>query len=290
MSLVGQIRQGTRALRQEQAAMICRIARERGGLSIAPHKTSFLEQRLLRRMRVTGHADFDQYLGDLMRSGPGVEAEVEALIEVLTTHTTSFFRERAQFDWLLGTALPELVHAGAGRERPILVWSAACSNGAEMWSAAMLLDRLARGGTRGLRWQVVGSDLSRQILDRAGRAIYSEDEIEGLPEDLRRAYLLRSRGRHGGRHLFRISPDLRRRARLYQANLVEGPPPLETAADVAFLRNVLIYFDEKGRAAALRNVLSRLRPGGYLLTGHTESLNPVPDGLTQVAASTYRKL
>jgi chemotaxis protein methyltransferase CheR len=290
MSLVGPIRTAPRALRQEQAALVCRLARERGGLSIPAHKTSFLEQRLSRRMRVTGHADYDRYLGDLMRGGPGAEAELQALIEVLTTHTTAFFREKAQFDWLQATALPGLIDAGAGRDRPLVVWSAACSTGAEMWTAAMLLDQIAQRGRRGLRWQVVGSDLSRNILKRASHAVYSEDEIEGLSEDLRRAYLLRSRARHSGRLLYRICPELRQRARFHQANLVEGPPPVDPPADVAFLRNVLIYFDEDGRAAALRHVLSCLRTQGYLLTGHTESLNPVPPGLVQVAASTYRKL
>jgi chemotaxis protein methyltransferase CheR len=287
MTVVDLVGQTIPHLRPEQAVLICRIARELGGLSIAPEKISFLEQRLSRRMRATGHADFDQYLGDLMR--PGAADEMQALIEVLTTHTTSFFRERAQFDWLEKTALPGLIDAGAGRDRPLVIWSAACSTGAEMWSAAMLLDRMAQGGRR-LRWQVVGSDLSRQILHRAGRAIYTEEEVDGLPEDLRRAYLLRSRQRHGVRHLYRICPELRRHARLHHANLVVGPPPVDPAADVAFLRNVLIYFDDDGRAAALRHVLSRLRQGGYLLTGHTESLNPVPDVLVQIAPSTYRKL
>jgi chemotaxis protein methyltransferase CheR len=289
MSDFSPIRPGMRPLRKEQVALVCRLARERGGLSITPQKASFLEQRIARRMRVTGHADFDAYLGYLTKGGPGAEAEHQALIEALTTHTTAFFRERAQFDWLAETALPELVESGAGRDRVLTVWSAACSTGAEMWTAAMLLDQMAQSRLRGLRWQVAGSDLSRQILHRASRAIYTEDEIEGLAENLRRAYLLRSRMPHDRRQLFRICPDLRRHARFHQANLVEAPPPIDPAADVVFLRNVLIYFDEAGRNAALRHVLSRLRPGGYLLTGHTESLNPLPEGLTQVAPSTYRK-
>lgn len=283
------LRPRTAGLRPEQAALICRIARLHGGLAITPAKTGFLEQRLARRMRATGHADYDLYLGDLTR--PGAGAEIVALIEVLTTHTTAFFRERSQFDWLTEVALPDRIAAGAGRDWPLTVWSAACSTGAELWTAGMLVDRAAAmAGGRGLRWQLAGSDLSRAILARAARAIYAEEEIAGLPDPFRQRYLLRSRRRHDGRTLFRIIPELRRRARFHHANLITGPPPLDAQPDVVFLRNVLIYFDESGRDAALRHVLGPLRPGGFLLTGHSESLNPVPRALVQVAPSTYRKV
>ena len=275
------------SLTQADAALVCRIARDRGGLAISPDKRSLLEQRLQRRLRVTGHAEFNHYIADLLR--PGAEAEVQAMIEALTTHTTAFFRESAQFDWLRQTGLVQRVEAGAGREWPLAVWSAACSSGAEMWTAAMVLDRLALAQAGALRWRVLGSDISVAILQRARDAIYSENEIGGLPEDFRRAYLLRSRQRHAGGHLYRIVPALRRKARLFVANLVQAAPALDTPVDVALLRNVLIYFDEAGRSAAVRHVASRILPGGFLLTGHTESLNPVPPGLTQVAPSIYRK-
>lgn len=287
MTLLPEIGAPSGSLRPDEAALVCRIARDRGGLAISPEKLSLLEQRLQRRLRVTGHSSFGQYLHDLQR--PAADAEIEAMIEALTTHTTGFFREPAQFDWLQQIGLPKRLEAGAGRERPLVLWSAACSTGAEMWTAAMILDRLSLAADRALRWQVIGSDLSKAILQRAAQAIYGESEIGGLPEAYRKAYLLRSRRRQGNGHVYRITPDLRRRARLYRANLVKAAPLLDQPVDVAMLRNVLIYFDEPGRAAAVRHVTSRVLPGGFLLTGHTESLNPVPPGLTQVAPSIYRK-
>lgn len=284
---VGALMNHSRGLSHRQAEMICRIARDRGGLSISPNKTSFLEQRISRLMRQSGHEDIDSYLVSLSKLGS--EPQVQALIEVLTTHTTSFFRETAQFDWLQSKALPEMIAGGIGHERPLVVWSAACSIGAELWTAAMILDRLSLARRRNLRWQAVGSDVSHTILHRAERAIFTEDEIAGLPEEYRRQYLLRSKVARASGHLFRIVPDLRRKAQFHWANLVEGPPSFELEVDVVFLRNVLIYFDAEGRAAAVRNVLSRLRRSGYLLTGHTESLNPVPPGLKQLGPSIYQK-
>lgn len=274
-------------LGRAEAALICRLVRLHGGIAVAPDKTAFLQLRVARRLRALGLADFASY--GLLLSGPGGAAEMPHLVAALTTHTTSFFREAAQYDWLRDTGLPALIARGAGRERRLLMWSAACSTGAEMWTAAMVLDRMARALPGGLRWGVAGSDVSRAILARAARAVFDAEEIAGLPEDWRRDYLLRSRVLHGGAPLFRIAPDLRRQARLYWANLTVAPPALEADADVALLRNVLIYFDEGGHAAALASVLSRLRPGGFLLTGHSESLNPVPPGLVQVAPSIYRK-
>ena len=275
------------SLRPEDAELVCRVVRERGGLAISPGQRSLVEQRLQRRLRATGHTEFRHYLAEVLR--PGAEDELQAMLEALTTHTTGFFREMAQFDWLRQIGLPNRIDSGAGRDWPLVIWSAACSTGAEMWTAAMILDRHRTADGRGLHWRVIGSDLSLAILDRAREATYTETEIAGLPEDYRRSYLLRSRQRHGTGHLYRISSALRRKACLYSANLVQAAPALDTAVDVAFLRNVLIYFDEPGRIAAVRNVVSRILPGGFLLTGHTESLNPVPAGLSQIAPSIYKK-
>ncbi|MFQ6540326.1 CheR family methyltransferase, partial [Aphanothece stagnina] len=229
-------------LGRAEANLICRMVRQHGGIAIAPGKTAFLQLRVARRLRALGLDDFARYSSLL--TGPAGQTELPLLVEALTTHTTGFFRESAQYDWLQTTGLPALIARGAGRERRLLLWSAACSTGAEMWTAAMVVDRLARGMQGGLRWGVAGSDVSRAILSRAARAIFQEDEIAGLPEEWRRDYLLRSRLCHGRTRLYRIAPDLRRLARLHWANLTVAPPALESDADVAFLRNVLIYFDD----------------------------------------------
>jgi len=275
-------------LRPEQAVVLSRIARTRAGIMIASDRIALLQQRLWRRLVATGHESFEGYVAQV--SGPGAEGEVQSMIEALTTHTTAFFREASQFEWLRETGLPQLLDAGAGREQPLVLWSAACSTGAEMWTGAMILDQFCLSQPHRPRWQVLGSDISRRILERASRAIYDESEISGLPETFRQRYLLRSRQRQGSGHVYRISPDLRRRARLFWANLVDAPPPFDPPADVVMMRNVLIYFDAGGRDAAVRHVVSRLRVGGFLLTGHTESLHPVPPGLVQVGSSIYQKV
>lgn len=275
-------------LSADQARALSQIAQRVSGVAVAPDKLSFIAMRVGRRLREIGCDDYDDYL-QILR-GPDGGEEARCLVEALTTHTTSFFRERAHYDWLTAAGLPALVAGGAGREWPLTVWSAACSLGSEMWTAAMVLDQYASGQPGGLRWGVVGTDISRRILRRAAEAVFTDEEIGGLPEHYRRAYLLRSRQPVSGRVIYRIAPELRGRARLSWANLVEPAVPLKITADVAFLRNVLIYFKPDDQRRAVANVVGNLRTGGYLLTGHSESLGDPPACLRQVAASTYQKV
>lgn len=287
MSLLAKKPKEPPALTQSEAEVITRLARDRSGLVIAPEKTSFLELRLSRRLQELRLRDYGAYI--LRLSGPNGDAEAQIVVEALTTHTTAFFRERAQFDWLENHGLAQLAAGGAGQSRDLVIWSAACSIGAELWSAGMVLDRFSRLQAANFRWSLTGSDISQRILQRAEKAIFTESEIAPLEEGLRHDYLLRSRALHSGKTLYRIAPALRERARFFLTNLVlpraERPP----VADVVFLRNVLIYFDEVGRKRALRNAISCLSSGGFLLTGHAESLQDVPAGLTTIAPSIYRK-
>jgi len=271
----------------DEVAALIEAARRASGISISTEKHSFLELRVGRRLRETGCDDFAAYL-DRLR-GPGGAEEIRHLVEAVATHTTSFFRERPHYDWLEAEGLAALVEGGAGRAHSLTVWSAACSLGSEMWSAAMVLDRFGATVPGGLRWNVVGTDISRRILRRAAAAVFTEEEITGLPEELRRRHLLRSRAPGRGGTLYRIAPELRSRARLAWANLVALDPALSLTADVIFLRNVLIYFEPSDRDRAVAGVLARLRAGGILLLGHSECLADAPRGLRQIAPTIYRK-
>ncbi len=284
---------GVPRLTRPEARELAERARRVCGVSIDPGKLSFLELRVGRRLRELGCADFADYVTRL--DGPEGAVEALHLAEMITTHTTSFFREKAHYDWLETEGLPSLVAEGAGRAETLTIWSAACSLGSEMWSAAMVIDQFARRQPGNLSWQVIGTDISRRILRRASTGLFEEGEIDGLSEELRRAYLLRARHSAtsvrsiGGRALYRIAPELRSRARFFWLNLLEPATRFRPVVDVVFLRNVLFYFEAADRARAVRNVIERLRPGGYLLMGHSEILTEMQEGLVPVRASIYRK-
>ena len=262
-------------------ADLAALARDLVGITLTDRKAEFLMARLGRRLAANGLSDYVAYRR-LVRDS---RAEQVAFAEALTTHTTSFFRERAQYDWLQSTGFPEL-HA-ANPRRDLVVWSAASSTGQEGYTALMSAQLARDAGLWNLGVRLIGSDVSRPVVRLAAQAVYTTEQIAGIPADLRRRFLLSSRKRDG-RH--RIVPDLRERASWRLGNLSTGEGLDGIAADVAFLRNVLIYFDEEVRARVVDNVYRRLRPGGYLLTGHTEAAHARRDGLEVVRPSIYRKV
>lgn len=272
------------------ARQLCDLVRQVSGISIRPSNRAFLELRLGRRVRELELSSYAQYVELL--AGPRAQAEASHLVEVMATHTTSFFREQPHYDWLMRTGLPTLFSAGAGREYPLSVWSAACSTGAELWSAGMVLDQFGKSVPGGLRYQLFGTDISNRILRRAERATYQAEEIQELGESYRRAYLMKSRkplGEVAGKRVYRIIPELRQKATFAFANLTRGGPEIELVADVVFLRNVLIYFEKAAVNAALSTVRSRMRPGGFLFTGHAEKMMGGDLGFTQIGPAIYRK-
>ncbi|GMG83744.1 protein-glutamate O-methyltransferase [Paralimibaculum aggregatum] len=263
---------------------LARLAHGEGGLHIGADRADFLAARLGGQLLRLGLADYGAYAAHLAR--PGNAEDRRLFVEALTTHTTSFFREGGQFDWLRSTGLPALAAAGAGRLRPLEIWSAACSSGQELYSALMTVAGSHGPGQAPLRARGLGTDLSAAILRRAERAIYTREEIEGIPLPLRRRFLMSARDHPD---LFRITADLRAQCRWRSANLV-APSDLDgLRADIAFLRNVLIYFDPPTRERVLATVIGRLAPGGVLLTGHTETIAARRYGLATLRPSIYRK-
>ena len=271
----------------------CRRIAERtrkiSGVQIDFSKTDFIRLRLSQRLRALGLSDFDAYLDRLDNDTTGVESRL--LTEALATHTTDFFRERHQYDWLAREGLAAMKEAGIGHRHPLVVWSAACSTGAELWSMAMLLAESEQYMTVPGRVRLLGSDLSKAILRKAASATYTEDEISGLSAERRMRFLLRSKNLRdpNGRPYYRIEPELRSIAKFLQANLLDTAPLRSETMDLVFLRNVLIYFDRETQDRVLTNVVSLIRPGGILLTGHAEPVKNRSD-LKTVSPSIYRKI
>lgn len=268
-----------------QTRQLSKIAFDYGGLSIQPEKTEFFSQRLARRLGQAGVASYDDYIA-LLQSAKGA-AERKRLVEALTTHTTSFFREEGHYKFLLDTGFPELVKKGAGREYSMRIWSAACSTGAELYSAMITVAEYKKAAESVLRVEAIGTDISRPILKRASWAVYDNSEISGLSEERRKQFLLRDKS---GAPRFRIVPELRNMCTWSMLNLTETAPSAPSSVSVAFLRNVLIYFDKETQDRVVDTVVNSLSPGGYLMVGHAESLSTPPSTLQKVGPSVYQKV
>lgn len=244
------------------------------GIIINAQKGSMVVSRLWRRVDALGLEDFDAYLAHAF--GPGGAAERAEMLDRLTTNETYFFREPAHFARLKNQIIPSL------KDRPIKVWCAAASTGEEPYSLAMALDdQLGADG-----WQLVATDICRRALQQADRGLYRLDRLELLPIDYLKRYCRRGTGDYQG--MMMIDRSLRERVRFEQHNLLSSWPE-SGGFDVIFLRNVLIYFDQPTRQRVIDNLCKALRPGGWLITGHCESLTGIRMPLRQLAPSIYRE-
>lgn len=268
------------AMQPAEATKIVALARDIVGITINAGKTDFLAGRLRKRLEAHGLTSYGAYC-DLLKKH---SAERQHFTEALTTHTTSFFREAVQYDWLSDVGFPGMSERVGHGE--LTIWSAACSTGQEGYSALMIANAGREMGNWRFKANLIGTDVSRPVLKRAEAGIYTRQDIEGIPPQFRPNALLSSKT---SQDVFRIAPELRVKATWRRANLATGEGLDGIRADVVFLRNVLIYFDEATRKEVIRNILKGMKPDGVLLTGHTEALHDRPDGLDVVKPSIYRK-
>lgn len=268
----------------QDVARLNKLAIERAGLQLGDDRFDFIVSRLERRLNANGLNQFSDYATLLEERG--ADGEIQEFIEALTTHTTSFFRENDQYLWMAEQGLEDLWEGIAAKGRDLVVWSAACSSGQELYSAMLTCAELKQNSVPGFRFKGIGTDLSRQVVAHARTAVYSEAEISGIPVEMRRRYLLSAKAMDGR---YRIGPDIRRLTEWRLANLLQPHSLSGIDADIVMLRNVLIYFDDADQERAIRAVLSHLRPGGYLLTGHTETARVRSCDVTVVKPTIFKK-
>jgi chemotaxis protein methyltransferase CheR len=245
--------------------MFAELIRGCCGLHFAQETRFLLERRIERRMRETGASSFAAYHLEL-RSAAGDGGELGALIDEITTNETYFFRERRQLSALVGEILPEALlqrrERGSG---PVSVWSAGCASGEEPYSIVILA--MEAGLDPGKELRVYASDISRRMLQRARQGTYRESAFRETEPGLRTRYFAEKDG------VWRISDDVKKHVDFVHTNLMDrGKVALLPSLDVILCRNVLIYFDAAGKRTVVGTFEEKLRPGGHLLLGHSESL------------------
>jgi chemotaxis protein methyltransferase CheR len=246
-----------------------------------------LEARLIRRMRALGLASFGEYCRFLF-SPEGKTTELVHMIDAVTTNKTDFFREPQHFDYLVNKALPELIRStGAGIRRALMTWSAACSSGEEPYTLAMVLEEFARK-TVGFHSMVLGTDISTRMLEKAKDAVYDEERIVPVPMEFRKRYFLRSKDPKN--NVVRVVPELRSKVRFRWLNFMDEDFGLREKMDIIFCRNVLIYFDRSTQEKVIDHLCRHLAVGGYLFTGHSETLSGMDLPLQTVANTICRRI
>lgn len=265
------------ALRGAEAQGLRRI-RERvqgaTGIRLGPEKHALVMGRLDKRLRALGIDGYAAY-ADLLAACDG-SGELQAAVDLLSTNETFFFREPAHFGLLAA-----FVRGGDAPGRRWRIWSAACASGEEAYSIAMTL-----ADAVGDRFEVLGSDISLRVLERAARAHYPMQRMEHFPQAHLRSYCLRGVGPQTGTLL--IDRALRARVSFRRINLIR-PLPVVGRFDAVFLRNALIYFDRETKTGILRRVGATLVPGGRLFVSHSESLHGLAHDFVGLHPGVYRR-
>ena len=257
------------------------------GIKLPPTKRLMVEGRLRKRVRALGLASLDDY-GAYLFQRDGLTAERTYLINAVTTNKTDFFREPEHFDLLESRLVPDLLAARRGERKPLLkIWSAASSTGAEAYTLAMVLADLV-ADRQDFRFAILGTDISTAVLEQGARAIYPTELVAPVPPAKQQRYLMHAR-KPGLRPEVRIVPELRRLVHFARLNLMDDSYPFDRDVDVIFLRNVLIYFDKADQEKVILRLVSHLRPGGYLILGHSESMIGTAVTMRQVAPAVFQK-
>jgi chemotaxis protein methyltransferase CheR len=186
----------------------------------------------------------------------------------LLTQETSFFRYPAVYDAFEKRVLPEL-HTKKfwTNPRTLRVWSAGCSTGEEPYSIAITIaDSLNFSDSWNI--EILATDVGRQALKHAERAIYSGRSIGSVSEKQLAAHFTPVEGAQ------QVKPRPRKMVTFTQMNLASAV--YVGRMDLIFCMNVLIYFTEERRRALVQRFYDTLEPGGYLFLGHSESISKMP--------------
>ena len=256
------------------------------GIQLPSSKRTLVEGRLRKRLRVLGFDNFKSYLDFTLENDDG-QLEKLQLIDVITTNKTNFYREPEHFDYLINSALPELEKIKQMDTRGGLnVWSAGCSTGEEAYTLSIELNEVI-SKQRNFKFNILATDISHSCLSKGNRGVYTERQVEAIPLELKKKYLLRSR--NPDEELIQMGPELRQQIKFKSLNLKDDLFTLPNKMDVIFCRNVMIYFDNQMREELVAKFDSHLIKGGYLFVGHSESLNGIKTSLKQVAPMVYKK-
>jgi chemotaxis protein methyltransferase CheR len=247
-------------------------------------KRTMLEGRLMKRLRAHKIKSFEQYC-DYVFSPEGMEKEIIHMINVVSTNKTDFFREPAHFEFLYDTALPEFHQKNKGE--PLKIWSSACSSGEEPYTIAMVISEYAKQLGNPLPYQIFGTDISSDILERAQMGVYKDERIIDVPLSYKRKYFMANKDPL--KKLVRVVPELRRNASFMRLNLMDPTYPITEKFHVIFCRNVLIYFDRPTQEAVINKLCQHLVPGGYFFLGHSESATGMQVPLTPLKPTIFRR-
>lgn len=255
------------------------IIYQTSGIALNDKKEALVSARIAKRIRTLGLGDHRDYLRYVIEDKTG--EEIVHMLDVISTNVTHFFRESHHFD-LLADLMKTWLGKGARRFR---FWSAGCSSGEEPYSMAITLHETTGGYNPDMK--ILATDISTRILAKCVNGAYDAKRMESVSPLFRDRYF--EKERMGESNMYMVKPGLKQMIIFKRLNLSVTPFPMSGPMDAIFCRNVMIYFDNNVRLSLLNEFYRLLKPGGYLMVGHAESLTGLLSGFKPVMPSVYVK-
>jgi len=248
---------------------------QEAGITLTEAKKSLVVTRLSKRLRYFDCSSFQEYYEIVI--GNDYPIEMQMMVDLLTTNETYFFREEKHFEFL-----EKITKTKKNWTTPYRVWSAASSSGEEAYTIAMVLQETLGDAP----WEIVGTDISTRIIEKAKNGLYPLERAEKIPKAYLNKYCLKGVRSHTGS--FMIDKKLKKRIQFKHMNLLNGISGMGEF-DAIFLRNVMIYFDQETKSRLVKTILNHLKPEGYFLIGHSESLNGISSSVKLVQPAVFQR-
>lgn len=256
------------------------------GISLSDHKRALVYARLARRLRHHGLDSFTDYYKLLTEQDSGGEELIE-MINCITTNKTDFFREPHHFKFLTEHLFADARAKAAHGTRRLRLWSAGTASGEEAYTLAMCV-REAFPVHEHWDIRILATDIDTRVLARAEQGEYTLEQAERIPAALLQRYFYHGDGDNAG--MVQAKPVLKELIRFRRLNFMDDPWPMRGPFDAILCRNVIIYFDRPTQRRLIERFVQLLRPQGYLLLGHSESLIDAGSRLRHMSQSVYQYL
>jgi chemotaxis protein methyltransferase CheR len=250
-------------MKQEEFDYLRDMLKARSGLVLGDEKRYLLESRLMPVAREIGLESLSGLVSNL-KTDDSDELR-EKITQAMTINESFFFRDKSPFENFKNIMAPALLASSRAASRNMRIWCAASSTGQEPYSLAILIKEMS-SQFAGWNIQIIGTDLSEEVLEKAKSGLYSQFEVQrGLPVQLMVKYFQQTGS------MWQIDSSIRSMVTYKHFNLLEDYAPLGMF-DVIFCRNVLIYFDAPTKSDMLGRMAKRMRPDGYLVLGAAETV------------------
>ncbi len=267
-------------IKDEEFHRISVFMKQRYGIDLSQKKV-IVNGRLENYIKRGGWHSFDEFMNAVEHDSTGSQEKM--LVNFLTTNHTYFMREFEHFDFFRSQVLPWLKQKEAAR-KDLRIWCGAASSGEEPYMIAMVLAEFF--GMEKSQWdtKVLATDISTKVLQKALAGVYTADQLKSVPPQWKKRFF----NSLGGGTQYQVTPELKQEVIFRQFNLMD-PFPFRKKMHTIFLRNVMIYFDEKTKRELVQKVYDFLEPGGYFFIGTTETIDRNSTPFQIIQPSIFRK-